>query len=271
MDSANKCLCSDSKKQSTESMALTTKTDVAIPSNWTRYGLIVGFSPILLAVLGADSVKLADLGYATQWLADLIAIAYFVVMLWGLSTEEQWIAVIFVPFSALAEYLFSQVFDLYLYRLDAVPLYVPFGHAILFSTGLVLADLKIIKQQDTLKWLLLGFQLLLCMLAIALWHDALSAILLLIFVWILHRKGVRSLYGIMGILVLLVELLGTSLECWTWQPESFSWLHTTNPPVGAFVFYVLGDLGGFKLARWVRGGVFASKALGWANINKSMS
>ena len=61
-----------------------------------------------------------------QWLADLLAIAYFSVMLWGLHPEERRIAIAFVPFSAVAEYLFSQVFDLYLYRLDMVPLYVPF-------------------------------------------------------------------------------------------------------------------------------------------------
>ncbi|NEQ95320.1 MAG: hypothetical protein F6K30_01070 [Cyanothece sp. SIO2G6] len=233
-------------------MTLAAQSDGGLPNLWIRRGLILGFAPILIAVLGVDSVNLADHGYRTQWLADWMAIAYFTVMLWGLKAEERRIAIIFVPFSALAEYLFSQVFDLYLYRLDMVPLYVPFGHAILFSTGLVLADLKALQQWNMLRWILLGVHLMLFLLAIALWHDGLSAILLLIFAWVLQRKGARLLYGIMGCLVLMVELSGTSLGCWTWQSESFGWLHTTNPPVGAFVFYVLGDLAGFKLGRWVR-------------------
>ena len=127
----------------------------------------------------------------------------------------------------------------------------PFGHAILFSTGLVLADLAWLKRWDALRWILFGGQLVLFILAIALWHDTLSALLAVIFAWIVKRKGVRLLYGIMACLVLMVELCGTSLGCWVWQPESLSWLQTTNPPVGAFVFYVLGDLGGFKLGRWV--------------------
>ncbi len=233
-------------------MTPTAQTAPSRPVFWIRrYVLPIGFVPILVAVLGADSVQLAEMGYSAQWLAGLLAIAYFLVMFWGLRPEERRIALVFVPFSAVAEYLFSQVFDLYLYRLGMVPLYVPFGHAILFGTGLVLADLEALKQRDSLRWGLLAAHLLLFTLAIALWHDGLSAILALIFAWIVQRKGARLLYGIMGTLVLMVELLGTSLGCWVWQPESWGWLHTTNPPVGAFVFYVLGDLAGFRLGQWL--------------------
>lgn len=231
---------------------MTATAPLPSPIRWIRHYLIpIGFLPILAAVLGADSMQLAGLGYHTQWLADGLAIAYFGLMLWGLRPQERWIAIAFVPFSAVAEYLFSQVFELYLYRLGMVPLYVPFGHAILFSTGLVLTDL-IGAQRQTLRWGLLTLHLLLFTVAIALWHDGLSAILALIFAWIVQRKGVRLLYGVMGVLVLMVELIGTSLGCWVWEPSMWGWLHTTNPPVGAFVFYVLGDLAGFKLGRWAQ-------------------
>ncbi|MEO0408452.1 MAG: hypothetical protein AAF289_13975, partial [Cyanobacteria bacterium P01_A01_bin.135] len=176
-----------------------TATATAIaPTPWIRQYLIpLGFLPILIAVLGADSIQLAGLGYQTQWLANLLAIAYFCLMLWGLWPQERWVAIAFVPFSAVAEYLFSQVLELYLYRLGIVPLYVPFGHAILFSTGLVLTDL-IGARRQALRWGLLTFHLLLFTVAIALWQDGLSALLALIFAWIVQRKGVRLLYGVMG-------------------------------------------------------------------------
>ena len=218
---------------------------------WIRYSLIIGFAPILAVVLGLDSLQLEAHGHTMQWLADLCAIAYFLIILQGLNAEERRIALIFVPFSALAEYLFSQVFELYIYRLGMVPLYVPFGHAILFSTGIVLSDLDVIKKWDPLRWILLSVHLVLFALAILLWHDWLSATLGLVFLWVIRRKGVRLLYVVMGCLVLIVEILGTSLGCWEWQVGTLhNLLHTTNPPVGAFVFYILGDLGGFKLGRW---------------------
>ena len=110
------------------------------PIPWIRESLKISWIPLLILVLGMDSVQWASQNWAGQSLADAITIIYFLIMLWGLRPEEKLVAIIFVPFSAVAEYLFSQIFELYLYRLEDVPLYVPFGHAILLGTGLILAE-----------------------------------------------------------------------------------------------------------------------------------
>ncbi|NJN23775.1 MAG: hypothetical protein HC810_04455 [Acaryochloridaceae cyanobacterium RL_2_7] len=220
-------------------------SNTSTPVMWIRYGLILGFAPILTAVLGLDSLPLANQGDAKQWLADLVAIAYFALILQGLTREERRIAIAFVPFSAVAEYIFSQVLKLYIYRLEMVPLYVPFGHAILLSTGLVLADLDIFKKWEALRWVLLTFHITLFGIAIAIWHDWLSALLAVIFLWVIRRKGVRLLYGLMGCLVLIVELIGTSLGCWEWQADPLNpILHTTNPPGGGFCLLCSRGFGG---------------------------
>jgi hypothetical protein len=52
----------------------------------------------------------------------------------------------------------------------------------------------------------------------------------------------------MGVLVLYIELVGTALGCWLWEPRPFGVLHTTNPPVGAFVCYVIADILVMKIA-----------------------
>jgi len=48
--------------------------------------------------------------------------------------------------------------------------------------------------------------------------------------------------------VLYIELVGTWLGCWAWGPAPWGVLHTTNPPVGAFVCYVIADILVIKIA-----------------------
>jgi len=54
----------------------------------------------------------------------------------------------------------------------------------------------------------------------------------------------------MGVLVLYIELLGTALGCWSWDAAPFGLLQTTNPPVGAFVCYVIADIVVIQALTW---------------------
>ncbi|NJR69646.1 MAG: hypothetical protein HC771_14020 [Synechococcales cyanobacterium CRU_2_2] len=228
---------------------------LSFPSLTTlRPCLIVGFFPLVALVLGADSRWFAATnwglaGWGGQAIANVLAALFFLVLLGGLDFQERLMALIFVPFSALAEYLFSPVWEVYLYRLEAVPLYVPLGHAILFSTGLMLSKLKKLEDWPPLQSVLLGLLALLFGGAILFLHDAFSALLGGLFALVLNWRGCRLVYPIMAFLVLYIELLGTGLGCWTWEAKAFGILPTTNPPLGAFVFYVFGDIAVLKLVR----------------------
>jgi hypothetical protein len=222
------------------------RSSFAVRRGW----LIAGFAPIVVLALAADSRLLLDRGFDGQFLSNLAAPLYFLLVLAGLRRDERLMALVFVPFSALGEAIFSLLFQLYTYKFEAIPLYVPFGHAILFSTGLMIADLPLVRaNQARVRWALLAFHAGLFVGAALALGDTLSAIFGTLFVVILARKRCRPFYLIMGVLVLYIELLGTALGCWAWEPRPFGVLRTTNPPVGAFVCYVIADILVMKLAR----------------------
>lgn len=234
-------------------MPLLTKLLAFEPSNLVKRFILITFFPFTALVLGIDSLQLAtSYNINGQPFANLVIISYFMLLLFGLRPEQRLMALIFVPFSAIGECIFSLLFGLYIYRLEMVPLYVPFGHGVLFSMGLLVAELGITKRYEAqLKPLLIGLYCLMFGGAILLLHDSLSIVFGVVFLWVLRRKGYQTLYFIMGLLVLFVELTGTHWGCWAWTPHPFgqSWLHATNPPVGAFACYVLADLGVMKIAR----------------------
>ena len=215
-----------------------------------RYSLIAGFFPLVALVLGADSLWFAEHDLRGQLLADSLTAVYLIALLWGLDSEERLMVMIFVPFSALAEYLFSSVFEVYTYRLGTVPIYVPLGHAILFSTGLMLSKLPVFTSYNRIQTVLLTLQGLLFAGVIFWLQDVFSAVLGTLFVLVLWWRGCRLIYPIMGFLVLYSELLGTGLGCWIWQENAFNLFATTNPPFGAFVFYVFGDIAVLKMSRY---------------------
>lgn len=216
-----------------------------------RHALIAGFFPLVVLVLGADSLWFSGRDLNGQLLADGLAAGYFILLFWGLDAQERVMVLIFVPFSAIAEYIFSSVLGIYTYRLEVVPIYVPLGHAILFSTGLMLSRLPIaIAYRHRLQPTLLCLQGLLFAGTILLLQDIFSAILGTLFALVLWWRGCRLIYPIMGFLVLYIELLGTGFGCWVWQENAFNLFHTTNPPFGAFAFYVFGDLAILKISKY---------------------
>ena len=233
-------------------MAFLNRLLLTEPSDAVRRFFLISFLGLTFLVLGLDSVPAADYGLHGQAWADGLAIAYFALLLWALTPQQRLMALVFVPFSAIGEGIFSLLFGLYRYRLGMVPLYVPFGHAILFSMGLLMSELPVIRdRKEQLRPIFTALYIAAFGIAIIILQDTLSAIFGLVFLWVLRRKGYQPLYFLMGLFVLYVELVGTHWGCWAWAPHPFnqSWLHATNPPVGAFACYVLADLGVMKIVR----------------------
>ncbi len=221
--------------------ATTTRGDM--PLLRQRQLLIAGFFPIVLVALGADSQALLSIGINGQFFSNIAGPLYLLLMLHALRPDQRLMALIFVPFSAIGEYIFSLIFQLYHYKFGGVPFYVPFGHAILFSTGLLMTDLPFVQtNEQRVRHVLLAIHIFLFSGALLLFHDTLSTLFGAIFAIILWRKGARPFYLLMGLLVLYIEVVGTYLGCWTWDPTPWGTLRTTNPPVGAFVCYVIADI-----------------------------
>ena len=210
------------------------------------------FFPVVLFVLLGDSAWLAARGGNWRLAITIIAPVYLLLMLGGLRHEHRLMTLVFVPFTAAGEYLFSIVFQWYTYRTGGVPVYVPFGHAILLATGLLIVDAPwVVRHTPALRRALLLFHGLLTLGALLLYGDTLSALLGLVLLGVLVAYRGRLLYLVMGVLVLYIELVGTWLGCWRWQAAPFGVLRTTNPPVGAFVCYVLADVLVMQTIVWV--------------------
>jgi hypothetical protein len=182
-------------------------------------------------------------------LSAIFAFTFLLALMSRMRPERQLLVALFVPLSAVGEALFSLGFKLYAYRLGGVPVYVPFGHSILLGIGLMLADSAWVRRHESrVRVSLICFHATLIGGALIFFGDTLSAILGVMFLFVLHRMRGRVLYLIIGVLVLYVEILGTAWGCWVWQPSPFGVLHTTNPPTGAFACYVLADIIAMKCA-----------------------
>ena len=211
--------------------------------------LLILFWPLTALVLLCDSRVVAAFHDNGQLWSNLLAPVFLLLLMTRLSPQRQLMVALFVPLSLLGETIFSIVFGLYEYRFRAVPIYVPFGHSILMSVGLMLSDTNFVQQNlRRVQIVLLAFHGALISGALIFFGDTLSTLWAVIFVLLLKKRVAEPFYLILGVLVLFVEILGTRWGVWVWGPEPFGIFRTTNPPVGAFTCYVIGDLLAMKIA-----------------------
>jgi hypothetical protein len=215
------------------------------------------FWPFAALMLFLDSRSFAHWSAIGQWISDLITPLYLVVLVKFLPPERRLAAWLFVPISAVGEGLFSLVFGFYRYRLGWVPVYVPFGHALLLSVGFLIASSSFVERyQREVRRSLLAFHASLVGGCFLLFGDTLSLLFVGAFLLIFRRRAFRpdalAFYVIMGVIVLYIEVLGTSWGCWAWKSSPWGGLHSTNPPTGAFTCYLLGDITAMKAASLIR-------------------
>lgn len=136
--------------------------------------------------------------------------------------------------SALGELLASLGWGLYDYQFGNVPLFVPPGHALIYLLGLIIAE-----RVDTRVAIAVPLAAAPLVLALA-WTglDLLSLPLFALFVLFVAAGRHRTLYAVMFILALALELYGTALGNWSWRAVApGTGLATLNPPLAAGVFY----------------------------------
>jgi len=152
---------------------------------------------------------------------------------------EQIGLVVCVLYATAGEVFLSLVWGLYEYRLYNVPLFVPPGHALLFTLGLLLTP----KTPNWIVWAVPAIAAPYMIFAFFCGFDTMGGILFLIFLICLVFGKAKKLYATMFVLSLILEIYGTWLGNWTWSIE-VPWLEltNTNPPASAGAFYCLLDL-----------------------------
>lgn len=181
-----------------------------------------------------------------QWLSNIIMFYYFS---WFYIIADQklrrklWIIVFL---STLYEICLSLVMELYIYRLDFIPLYIPFGHAIVFATVYYLRKQPLIRKNSKgLIPILYGFVLLLSCYSLVAFNDKGGFGCSLLFLLFLFTKRSKLFYLLMFLMTYYLEVAGTTVGSWAWYGalgNHLDYPSVANPPVGVGFVYMTLDL-----------------------------
>ena len=107
-----------------------------------RFGLFI----IFVFVLFFDSIYFVENILDSQIPINILMIFGFIVMYWRANprTKELMIYALILGFGG--EYLFSRGLNMYTYRLENVPLYVPLGHAALYGRIIMFSKAPVVRK-----------------------------------------------------------------------------------------------------------------------------
>ena len=176
-------------------------------------------------------------------LTDILAVGYFLLMLYFSDSHLRKLMVVMVFLSYLGELIFCKLLGMYNYRTPDIPLYVPFGHAIVYASGYILAHTAFAIRWDARLRVIFPISFILLFLLVGIFlNDIFSLIFGLMFFLLLRRKRWENMYYFIAICVITIELAGTYFKCWGWASKIFGYIPTVNPPMGAVFFYAGGDV-----------------------------
>ena len=193
----------------------------------------------IIAALAGGLALDVSLGWPGQLAADVWAFAVFSWLLLTGGSLEKRALLACMTLAGLGEALLSLGWGLYDYQFRNIPVFVPAGHALLMTLGILLAR----RMPIWAIWLVPAAALPYVVLGLWQGWDTAGAILFLIFLACLMTGKARSPYVTMFALSLLLELYGTWLGNWAWRPL-VPWLQlsNTNPPACSGAFYCVLDL-----------------------------
>lgn len=221
------------------------------------YGFHIAVLVYLPLLLGAD-VRTEE-RWQQQLLGVLTALLLLVATRFSPVHERRFIWAA-VCFWAGVEVLGSLVWGIYRYRFDNLPLYVPFGHGLIYLFGLralrlplsvahalMLRNLAIVVA---VGWALAGVTVLPLLTGRV---DIAGATLLPFFVYGVARSKRATMYVAIFCASSTLEILGISLGNWQWV-EFQPWTHLPqgNPPSVIAGAYCLWDAVIARVARLVR-------------------
>ena len=151
-----------------------------------------------------------------------------------------------VVFATVVEYVFSPTLEVYVYRFDNVPAYVPPGHGLVYLSAYALGHAALVANRQRL-WevgvVVVGGLWAAHGLLLAERPDALGAFWYACLVLFLAFGPSKPVYIGAFVVVSWLELLGTQLGNWAWDVRDFTgWVSIGNPPSGAAGGYGWFDL-----------------------------
>lgn len=201
------------------------------------------FLVLIVGGLGIDSVQFRDACFDGRQAANILFITYFFIMFTAMGRRLQRLMLVMTFLSYLGELLCSEALGMYDYKGNTIPLYVPFGHAMVYATGFVLSQTPAVQSNG--RWLKQVFAVIFIALfagAFVFAGDVFTLVFGVLFFWVLRRKKWDSKYYCIALCAVLVEFAGTGYRCWVWKPDLLGFLPAANPPLGAVFIYAGGDV-----------------------------
>lgn len=201
------------------------------------------FTVFTIVALGIDSVFFANHYFDGRIIVNFAAIIYFFLLFFTADITLRKLMFVMVLLSYIGELIFCKLLGMYNYRNEFIPLYVPFGHAIVYASGYIFAHTEwVINKEKQLQRFFAVFFIGLFLAVGILLNDVFSLIFGALFFILLKRKQWQNLYYCIALCVIFIELVGTYFQCWTWVPKTYGVIPAANPPMGAVFFYAGGDV-----------------------------
>jgi hypothetical protein len=205
--------------------------------------LAILFPVFTVGALGIDSVVFLNNYFDGRQLTNVLAVTYFLMLFYTSGSYLRTLMFIMVFLSYVGELLFCKVLGMYMYRTSAIPLYVPFGHAIVYASGYILAHTSFAVKNDRSFRIIFAVSFSVLFLSVGIFlNDIFSLVSGLLFFVLLRRKRWQNMYYFIALCVIFIELTGTYFKCWAWVPKIFGVIPAVNPPMGAVFYYAGGDV-----------------------------
>jgi hypothetical protein len=160
-----------------------------------------------------------------------------------------------VVFATAVEYVFSPTLEVYSYRFDNVPAFVPPGHGLVYLSAFALGHAALVQRHRRAAValvLLTGAAWALYGVVLSDRPDALGAFWYLCLVLFMLLGPSQPVYIGAFVAVSWLELVGTHLGTWEWGTrDPTGWVSIGNPPSGAAGGYGWFDLAGLLVAPYL--------------------
>jgi len=184
----------------------------------------------------------------SQWINNVVVILVFLYLFKKGTARMKEQLIYAVLIGIIGEYIFSIGLGMYSYRLGNIPHYVPFGHAIVFLLVYAFTRKSQVRfNRRKIERILSIIIILYATLFLIFEKDIFGFVLtLLVFLSLKKHPNERLFYLTMYCIVAVIEIIGTSFECWKWPViafDYFNFLPSANPPSGICLFYFGLDRG----------------------------
>jgi hypothetical protein len=212
----------------------------------------IGLFIFMVFVLFFDSIYFSDNIKEVQNILNFLMIVGFFIMYFRTVKRVQELMIYAVVIGFLGEYFFSKYLGMYTYRLGNIPLYVPFGHAVLFARVFRFSKVSLVRKfHKSIEQFFGSIIILFASIYLLFFADVFGFVMTIcVFLLLWKRPKDRLFFFTMYLLVAILEIGGTAFGCWKWPNIAFGmfkFLPSNNPPSGISLFYFLLDIGCFVM------------------------